>query len=243
MHEGLPKRQRFKEIGIGKEQKMDWFYQYDLNYIFRLIVSCICGVLIGMERKSRAKEAGIRTHCLVACASALMMILSKYAYDDVAGGFIKLDPSRVASGVASGVGFLGAGMIFVHRNTITGLTTAAGIWATAGIGMCIGSGMYVLGLATTGIVLLVQMVLHTNAKWLKKPKQKKLVLQCGIEEDIQSYAKGVFEEMGISIMDISIKKNIQDKSMEYRFYLEFPQKIEESDLISRFNCNCSLLNE
>ncbi|MGN1059872.1 MAG: MgtC/SapB family protein, partial [Clostridia bacterium] len=101
---------------------MEWIYQYDVHYIFRLLVACVCGVIIGLERKSRAKEAGIRTHCLVACASALMMILSKYAYTDMVGDMVKLDPSRVASGVASGVGFLGAGMIFVYKRTITGLT-------------------------------------------------------------------------------------------------------------------------
>lgn len=117
-------------------------------YLGRLVLAVFCGLIIGYERKSRAKEAGIRTHCVVACASALMMVLSKYAYTDVMemyGDLMKIDPSRIASGVVSGIGFLGAGMIFVHEKTVTGLTTAAGIWATSRIGMAIGAGHVYIG--------------------------------------------------------------------------------------------------
>ena len=223
---------------------MEWIYQYDVHYIFRLLVACVCGVIIGLERKSRAKEAGIRTHCLVACASALMMILSKYAYSDMVGDMVKLDPSRVASGVASGVGFLGAGMIFVYKRTITGLTTAAGIWATAGVGMSLGAGMYILGVAATLIILLVQLILHSNARWMQRPKLKRLCLQCGDEPEMQQYACGVFRELGITVSDVSIKKDVQRGSMEYRFQLEIPNRVEESELLARFDCDCSLtLNE
>ena len=98
---------------------MEWIYAHDLQYIFRLILACLCGTLIGMERKSRSKEAGLRTHCLVACASALMMIISKYGFADIAvgdAGIRGADGSRIASQVVSGIGFLGAGMIFVHKN-------------------------------------------------------------------------------------------------------------------------------
>lgn len=143
------------------------FNTVELQYIFRLVVAAICGVLIGYERKNRSKVAGVRTHCVVACASALMMILSKYAYTDVMGMYgdlMKIDPSRIASGVVSGIGFLGAGMIFINKKTVTGLTTAAGIWATSGIGMAIGSGMYWIGGAATLIILLIQIVLHMTPK-------------------------------------------------------------------------------
>lgn len=138
----------------------------ELQYIVRLLTAAICGALIGFERKNRSKEAGVRTHCLVACASALMMILSKYAYFDLMqySEFVKLDPSRVAAGVVSGIGFLGAGMIFVHKKTVTGLTTAAGVWATSGIGMAIGAGMYLIGGAATLIILLIQVVLHLTPR-------------------------------------------------------------------------------
>ena len=142
-------------------------YKNEIIYITRILIAGICGMIIGFERKNRLKEAGIRTHCLVACGAALMMILSKYSFFDCNSadmGVKDADPSRIASQVVSGVGFLGAGMIFVHKNTITGLTTAAGIWATAGIGMAIGAGMYITGGAVTVIVVIVQTILHLNIK-------------------------------------------------------------------------------
>lgn len=143
------------------------FNMAELEYILRLVIAAFCGVLIGYERKNRSKVAGVRTHCVVACASALMMILSKYAYLDVMemyGELMKIDPSRIASGVVSGIGFLGAGMIFIHKKTVTGLTTAAGIWATSGIGMAIGAGMYWIGGSATLIILLIQIVLHMTPR-------------------------------------------------------------------------------
>ncbi len=139
----------------------------ELQLILRLVIAAVCGVLIGYERKNRSKVAGVRTHCVVACAAALMMILSKYAYLDVMemyGDLMKIDPSRIASGVVSGIGFLGAGMIFIHKKTVTGLTTAAGVWATAGVGMAIGAGLYLIGGAATLIILLIQVVLHMTPK-------------------------------------------------------------------------------
>ncbi len=219
---------------------LEYLLNTDLSYILRIIVACICGICIGFERKSRAKEAGIRTHCLVACASAIMMILSKYAFTDMSGEFLKLDPSRIASGVASGIGFLGAGMIFVHKRTVTGLTTAAGVWATSGVGMAIGAGMYIVGIASTIIILIVQLALHTNAKWLQRPRFKELQLKCEIEEKIQQYAYAVFDEMGIKVEDVGMRKDIKANIMEYRFQLEIPSSVAESDLLSRFECDCNL---
>ena len=142
----------------------------ELVYIFRIVLAGICGMIVGLERKNRSKEAVIRTHFVVACGAAIIMIVSKYAFFDVAemareagfAGEIRLDPSRVASTIASGIGFLGAGMIFVHKNTITGLTTAAGIWATSGIGMAIGAGMYFIGVGATFVILCAQLLLHLD---------------------------------------------------------------------------------
>jgi len=141
-------------------------YQY-AEFALRLIVACVCGLAIGYERSKRLKEAGLRTHLIVCCASALMMIVSKYGFADlVAGsgstilGTDGADPSRIASQVISGVSFLGAGVIFHNGNSVKGLTTAAGLWATAGIGICIGSGMYVVGVFAAIVILVIQIVLH-----------------------------------------------------------------------------------
>ena len=138
------------------------------EYLLRLLISVICGFAIGFERKNRNKEAGIRTHVIVALASCLMMIISKYGFNDLLNaGDARFDGSRIASQIVSGIGFLGAGMIFVHKNSIKGLTTAAGIWATSGIGMAIGAGLYLIGTVTTVLVVFLQVFLHIEFKALK----------------------------------------------------------------------------
>ena len=139
----------------------------NLDFFFRILVACLCGACIGIERSRRLKEAGIRTHVIVCCAAALLMIVSKYGFADltdaagtVFNGTRGADPARVAAQVVSGISFLGAGVIFKHGNTIKGLTTAAGIWATAGIGLAIGSGMLVVGVFATAVVAVLQIVMH-----------------------------------------------------------------------------------
>ena len=119
-----------------------------IELIARLVISGVLGGLVGAEREYRAKEAGIRTHLLVAIGAALMMIISRWGFDGQG------DPSRVAAQIVSGIGFIGAGAIMVNRRAIHGLTTAAGIWVAAGIGMAIASGMYVVGVAATILSLL-----------------------------------------------------------------------------------------
>ena len=102
--------------------------------------------VIGLDREYRAKEAGYRTHFLVSLGSALIMIVSQYGFMEVVKmEGIDLDPSRVAAQVVSGIGFIGAGTIIFQKQIVRGLTTAAGIWATSGIGLAIGAGMYWLG--------------------------------------------------------------------------------------------------
>lgn len=127
----------------------------------RILLSTICGMLIGWEREKRLKSAGLRTHMLVALASALMMIISKYGFLDVVHlSSVQVDASRMASGVVQAIGFLGAGVIFVKRDNIIGVTTAAGLWATVGIGLAIGCGFYALGIASTVLILIIQYVMH-----------------------------------------------------------------------------------
>ena len=142
------------------------FWQY-VEFFLRVLAACICGAAIGYERSKRLKEAGIRTHVIVCCAAALTMIVSKYGFADLVSqggadlyGTKGTDPARLAAQVISGVSFLGAGIIFRNGNSIKGLTTAAGIWATAGIGLAIGTGMYVLGVFTTVVVAVIQILTH-----------------------------------------------------------------------------------
>ena len=134
----------------------------NLEFFIRIVLAAILGALVGLERSKRQKEAGVRTHCIIACTSALFMILSKYAFVDLVGvaGLRGADPARIAAQVVSDISFLGAGVIFKNGNSIRGLTTAAGMWGTAAVGMAIGAGMYWVGLIEAAVLVGIQIVLH-----------------------------------------------------------------------------------
>ena len=142
-----------------------------VSVIMRLVVAAFCGIAIGLERELRAKEAGVRTHFLVCFGSALFMVVSVYGFLSMtdsglveatksintlarAQDFRRFDQARIAAQIVSGIGFIGAGTIMVNRGNITGLTTAAGLWVVAGIGMAIGCGLYVIGVVATVFVLI-----------------------------------------------------------------------------------------
>lgn len=216
--------------------------QSELIYIMRILIASICGAVIGLEREKSLKEAGIRTHCLVACGAALMMVLSKYAFVDlsVESGIIKgVDPARIAAQVVSGIGFLGAGMIFVHKENITGLTTAAGIWTTAGIGMAIGAGMYITGISITLAVLIVQKFLHIS-EHKALPKKRALSVHGVSEAGYQSKIAEKMNQLGINVTKTSIEKNCTDNTMNYTFHLEIPDSVSEEDVITYISYNAEL---
>ena len=129
---------------------MEW------NFVLRLCVAGLCGTVIGLDREYRVKDAGFRTHFLVAMGSALMMLVSQYGFSDILSAVpeVKLDPSRIAAQVVSGIGFIGAGTIIIHRQLVRGLTTAASLWASAGIGLASGAGMYLVAGAATVLMLI-----------------------------------------------------------------------------------------
>ncbi len=138
----------------------EFIVSLEWEFILRLLVSALVGVAIGFERKLRFKEAGMRTHAIVSLGSCLLMLVSL----SIEGS----DKGRIAAQIVSGIGFLGAGMImFKNQGGIQGLTTAAGIWVTAGIGMAIGNGMYLLGIGGAVLMILVQCVFHLPVQAFK----------------------------------------------------------------------------
>ncbi len=175
--------------------------------LLRVLLACICGGIIGVERNRRQKDAGTRTHLVVALGAALFMIVSKYGFFDIIGTGMNADATRIASTIVTGVSFLGAGVIFTRGTSIKGLTTSAGIWATAAVGCAIGAGMYIVGIAVTAILLLFQVVLH---RYLHKVE-----IAANIEISITaSNASGNFEEVtkllsnnDIHIESIKMKRN------------------------------------
>lgn len=125
-----------------------------LVQIGELLLAMVLSAAIGLERGLRNKSAGLRTHTLVGVGSALFMLVSKYGFADVPGN-VSLDPSRVAAQIVSGIGFIGGGLIFVRRDAVRGLTTAAVVWVTAAVGMAAGGGLPVLAVAVTAVHFLV----------------------------------------------------------------------------------------
>ncbi len=154
-----------------------------------ILLAGALGFLIGLERKFRSKEAGIRTHTIVCLASALFMVISQRAF----GNGDDFDPARVAAQIIPGIGFLGAGMIVYKKNVVHGLTTAAGVWATAGVGMACGGRLYIVAIASAALLILFQFLLHTKKGIFSHKKSYRLNLSFRLENDEAEILKNLFE--------------------------------------------------
>lgn len=187
----------------------------------RMLVACLCGACVGLERSRRQKDAGIRTHIMVALGSALMMIVSKYGFFDVLQmDSISLDASRIAANVITGVGFLGAGMIFIHNASIKGLTTAAGVWTTSGVGIAIGAGMYSIGICATVLIMILQFTLYPWFSRLENTANEFTILLKNTPDSVKQFrellvahnicierCKMTRNPDGTILLDITIKKS------------------------------------
>lgn len=181
-----------------------WLFEHihEWDYLVRIVVACLCGGLVGLERTKRLKEAGIRTHIIVALGATLIMVVSKYGFTDVIGA----DASRIASNVITGISFLGAGVIFVRGGSVKGLTTAAGIWATAAIGLALGAGMYTVGVLCTVLIIVLQFSLH---KFLPGDMQSSKELLLVISKDYHTVMPKIrarLEEMRILMAGVEMEK-------------------------------------
>ena len=199
-----------------------------VEYLVRIFVAACLGLLIGSERKNRNKSAGIRTHVIVALGAALIMVVSKYGFMDVE----KADAARVAAQVVSGIGFLGAGVIFVRNNLVNGLTTAAGIWATAGVGLALGSGMYVVGISSALLVLFIQFVMHRIAYFADVASggliRMTLVKREGIVQSMEDY----LQREKLSVISVKINKTKKDE-VKLEFDVVFPPGYKKTKLLAR----------
>lgn len=207
--------------------------EQQIVFIFRMIIASCCGLFIGLERKNRSKEAGVRTHSIVALASCLMMLISKYGFFDIVSG-TSFDGTRIAAQIVSGIGFLGAGMIFVHKNNITGLTTAAGMWATAGIGMAFGAGMYVLGLFSTFIILIIQFVLHRSSHLSTNSNMMTFSLYSDNSSGFQKRLYKELESMNIHIYSADVSNDTENGRFYYMLTIDLPEGMCEEDLVSKY---------
>jgi len=163
-----------------------------LHCILRLLAAFFAGGLIGWQREVAEKPAGLRTHILVCVGSALITIISIFAF-----GKMGSDPARITAQIVSGIGFLGAGTIFRYGSSVTGLTTAASLWAVSGIGITLGSGMFFIGFLATGLIFLTLWLLeYMEKRFLKKGH---LVLRLLIPN-----RPGVLGQIGVKLGELGV---------------------------------------
>ena len=212
-----------------------------LELFARILVACVCGAAIGFERSKRYKEAGIRTHIIVCCAAALMMIISKYAFLDVLdttgkafGGLRTADPGRVAAQVVSGISFLGAGVIFKNNGSVSGLTTAAGLWATAGIGLAVGGGMYILGVFTTALIVIFQLLLHKFKIGAESMPLFQISFVVLSNQEFQDALAKQLDKWSIHLVDTKMTK-LEEGKMQYDISLRASHTLSTQEILLFFN--------
>ena len=206
-----------------------------LDFMLRILAACVCGFALGIERSHRFKEAGVRTHMIVCSAAALMMIVSKYGFADLTSvdgqlynGTRGADAARIAAQVVSGISFLGAGMIFKNGNNVKGLTTAAGIWATAGIGLAIGSGMYALGIFSTVVIAGIQMLMHIVTVGADSYKSSNIDILTENSSDFQGVFNSLMKEIGATVIECRITRD--GEFVRYNATLKSKKRISAEDV-------------
>ena len=157
-----------------------------LYMLLDISLAAFLGFLIGLERKMRMKEAGIRTHTIVCIGAALLMVISKYGFGPEA------DTARIAAQIVSGIGFLGAGIIVYRQHEVKGLTTAAGIWATAGVGMACGASMYIIAAGATVVLIGAQCIFRLKIPPFKSKKSFSVKIRFKQENEANKRIKEIF---------------------------------------------------
>ena len=200
------------------------------EYLIRITLAALCGGIIGYEREKRLKNAGIRTHILVSMSAALMMVISKYGFNDVLSNTgIGIDASRVAASVVSAIGFLGAGVIFVRKENTIGVTTAAGLWSTVGLGLAIGAGMYVTGTVFTFMVLAIQLLLHNRRFRFSTQTTGAITLKIDSTDFTIGQVNSIFREKKLDVRNIRL--TLQDGGQLLSAIIIFSKKDNLNDVV------------
>ncbi|MDE6249154.1 MAG: MgtC/SapB family protein [Paramuribaculum sp.] len=173
--------------------------------VFRLTLSMLLGSLVGMERKRKGQIAGMRTFALISMGATLAMILSIYVPQEYLG-LKNGDPGRIAAQVISGIGFLGAGAIIQMKGSVRGLTTAAGIWMVATIGMTIGVGLYVVSVVATGLILVILLLIEQVEHRIHVGNENRIIRikVSGIVENIEAYRE-CLTEFHVALMNVYVE--------------------------------------
>ena len=187
----------------------------------RLVLSCVLGGIIGYERQSRRKSAGLRTNVLVCLGACLIMVLSQAMYQQVEG-LTNADPARLAAQVVSGIGFLGAGAIMKEGLTVTGLTTAACLWVVAGVGLAVGGGFYSGALITTALVFVTLGSLSRLADWVDHEKNLSLTIHTVDRPGQLMRISRCLEDLQLRVRGVKVKADEDevDDSGEKSMYID-----------------------
>jgi putative Mg2+ transporter-C (MgtC) family protein len=178
------------------------------DIVLRLGLATLLGVLVGLERERLERAAGMRTHAIVALAAALIMIVSTYGFAEVLGPgqLVAFDPSRVAAQVVSGIGFLGAGVIIFRKNAVRGLTTAASVWAVAGLGLACGGGLFAAAGVASVILLLLQVVLRPlEMRVFAHHREHRLELRVRRQAGSLAAVEAAVAKAGVSLQSLRVR--------------------------------------
>jgi len=188
----------------------------------RVLLSGLLTALLGLEREIRNKDAGLRTYALVGLASGLIMVVSQYGFTDLVGPYVNVDPSRVAAQVATGVGFLGAGLIFVRRDVVKGLTTAAGLWLSSAIGLAAGAGMIFMAVVATGCGLMIMYGLERIERQLLGSKKDTVSLEvvCQDKVGVLAHISTIVAECGFNIDSVELRRDVGEGLVAIHFVLD-----------------------
>lgn len=202
--------------------------------ILRLLLACVFGALIGLERERKDWTAGLRTHMMVCVGSCLIMMVSAFGFSDVLGSeHITLDPSRIAAQVVSGIGFIGAGTIlFMKQGTIRGLTTASGLWTVAAIGLATGGGMYFAAGATTVIAFIILWALQPLERmYSRRFRKKTLRIVTTADTGSTGLIKDLLGNDRLKMQAFTFEK--RDDEMIFQVKFDQIETVWMDDLISR----------
>lgn len=202
----------------------------------RLLLACLCGAVIGFERSIRRKDAGIKTHVILALGAALTMIISQYGFADLnLTPEMKADVSRIASNILTSVSFLCAGVIFVRGASVKGLTTATGIWATASIGMAAGAGMYVLTIFATCLIIVIHLLLVKISAKIETHYYLDVELKIPDSVTVESVVGSISSEINASPSSIKLTK--ADGEHIYKINFNVEHTINEAEIIQKISEN------
>lgn len=203
--------------------------------IFKLTLACILGGVIGLERESLNRPAGFRTYTLVCVGSALAMIVSMDMYYHFYKS-VNADPGRIAAQVVSGIGFLGAGTIMKEGATVRGLTTAAGLWVVACIGLAVGAGLYIPGIVTTLLILFVLIYfVRFERRFTGMRLYKGMVLVVKDEPGMVGVIGNILGDLGVLIKNINLTHLEGEDQLEIELLLQVPPEISINQVIEELS--------